>query len=162
MPELTLSQYVATDPKGTLEKIADDYNCSLYDVICAIPSSTVISGQFFDNVWQSVLDWGKIILIIHTPDAIIEYAGSLPNGSHKHGFFNLEHTTGISGHIKASNCTHIAFIERKFMGLNTASIIFLNKKGESIIKIFLSRDENHQLNAIQLKAFHQLAQTLNK
>lgn len=160
MPQQPLSQYLATEPKGTLEKIAEDYNCSLYDVICAIPSSTVVDGKNFDAVWQHVLGWGKIILIVHTPDTILEYAGNLPNGSHQHGYFNLDHTTGISGHIKAENCAHIAFIERKFMGVKTASIVFLNKKGESIIKIFLSRDEKRQLLTNQLEAFQQLANSL--
>ncbi len=34
----------------------------------------------------------------------------------------------MSGHIKAENCTHIALIERKFMGMDTASILFSTKK----------------------------------
>ena len=53
-------------------------------------------------------------------------------------------------------------IERKFMGMDTASILFFNQQGVAMFKVFLGRDEHRQLLPEQLSAFRQLAQQLNE
>lgn len=68
----------------------------------------------------------------------------------------------MTGHIKAENCQSIAMIERKFMGMDTASILFFNQQGVAMFKVFLGRDEHRQLLPEQLSAFRQLAQQLNE
>jgi putative heme utilization carrier protein HutX len=67
----------------------------------------------------------------------------------------------MTGHIKAENCTHIALIERKFMGMDTASILF-NQAGSAMFKIFLGQDEHRQLLADQVSAFHALSSSLKE
>ena len=57
---------------------------------------------------------------------------------------------------------HIAFVERNFMRMATASIIFLNKNGEAMFKIFVGRDEKRQLKADQLDKFRSLAQSVKQ
>ncbi|MCV5231375.1 heme utilization cystosolic carrier protein HutX, partial [Escherichia coli] len=84
------------------------------------------------------------------------------SGFHRHGYFNLRGKHGMSGHIKAENCTHIALIERKFMGMDTASILFFNKEGSAMLKIFLGRDDHRQLLNEQVSAFHTLAASLKE
>lgn len=100
--------------------------------------------------------------MINSPDIIFEYQGELPNGSHRHGYFNLSAKAGLSGHIKAENCQYIAFVERKFMAMDTASIIFLNVLGQAMFKIFVGRDNCRQLLTKQLTSYRQLAQIANK
>ena len=78
------------------------------------------------------------------------------------GYFNLRGKKGMTGHIKAENCTHIALIERKFMGMDTASILFFNQAGSAMFKIFLGRDEHRQLLAEQVSAFHALSSSLKE
>ena len=77
-------------------------------------------------------------------------------------YFNLRGKKGMTGHIKAENCTHIALIERKFMGMDTASILFFNQAGSAMFKIFLGRDEHRQLLAEQVSAFHTLSSSLKE
>ncbi|AWM80158.1 heme utilization cystosolic carrier protein HutX [Gammaproteobacteria bacterium ESL0073] len=161
MTQQALKDFLATSPDGTLEKVAEDYQCSLYEVISLLPTCTIIQGERFDDVWNEVGNWGQIVLLTHTADAIIEYSGELPKGTHKHGYFNLRKTNGLSGHIKAENCAHIALIKRKFMGTDTASIVFLNQSGAAMLKIFLGRDNERNLQSAQLERFDYLAQTLS-
>lgn len=156
--QVPLADFMQTNPEGTLEKIAKDYQVTLHEVIQALPNVKITDGGKFDEIWQDVTTWGQITFIVHTADIIAEFSGDLPSGSHRSGYFNLKHQQGLSGHIKAEHCQHIAFIERNFMKMSTASIIFLNKEGQAMFKVFVGRDSHHQLKADQLEKFRALAQ----
>lgn len=158
MTKPTLDQFMATNPDGTLEKIADDYHVSLLDVIKANSKYRLIAGHHFDKVCNEVEKWGKVTILVNSADIIFEFQGHLPTGYHDHGYYNLQGKEGLSGHIKAAHCQHIAFVERKFMSVDTAAIIFINGIGEAMFKIFVGRDEQRNLQADQLTAFRQLAQ----
>ncbi|MDF7666841.1 heme utilization cystosolic carrier protein HutX [Orbaceae bacterium ESL0727] len=162
MTTLSLVDFMATDPDGTLESIAADYHVSLLDVIKALPTKTLVSGDKFDEIWAHTTTWGTLTTLVHTADIIFESKGELPTGFHRHGYFNLRGKGSLSGHIKAENCQAIAMIERPFMSMNTASIIFLNQQGNAMFKIFLGRDSHRQLLADQLTAFRSLATKLAK
>lgn len=157
-----LQQFLMTEPDGTLETIATQFNTTLLDVVRHLPSRSLMGGEQFDIVWDNVMKWGNVTTLVHTQDVILEFSGELPSGFHRHGYFNLRGKKGMTGHIKAENCQYIAMNERKFMGMDTASILFFNHEGVAMFKIFLGRDEHRQLLPEQLSAFRQLAQQLNK
>ena len=156
-----LATYMQSNPEELLEKIAQDYKVTLTQVIQAIPDVKIVDGSNFDIIWEEVTTWGDVLFLIHTGDIIAEISGELPPGTHSQKYFNLRHQKGLSGHIKAEHCLHIAFIERKFMKMSTASIIFLNHLGQSMFKIFVGRDEKHQLKADQLEKFRALVEKIN-
>ncbi|MEC5318183.1 heme utilization cystosolic carrier protein HutX [Brenneria populi subsp. brevivirga] len=161
---MTLHELLATEPDGTLEDIAGRYDTSLLEVVKALPAAqrTLVDGERFDRIWEAITGWGEVTLISHTADAILEFKSELPSGAHRHGYFNLRGKNGLSGHIRAANCRHIAFIERKFMGVDTASVVFFNAGGEAMFKIFLGRDSHRQLLTAQVDAFHRLADGLQR
>ncbi|BBR60067.1 MULTISPECIES: heme utilization cystosolic carrier protein HutX [Enterobacteriaceae] len=160
MSNVSLHDFLKTEPDGTLEAIAGQYNTTLLDVVRHLPSHTLVSGDRFDTVWDSVCQWGKVTTLVHTADVILEFTGELPSGFHRHGYFNLRGKKGMTGHIKAENCTHIALVERKFMAMDTASILFFNAAGSAMFKIFLGRDDHRQLLSEQVDAFRTLAAAL--
>lgn len=160
MTFVSLADYLKTQPDGTLESIAAQYNVTLLDVVSQLPAQALVSGEQFDTVWDTVVEWGSVTTLVHTADVIIEFSGELPSGFHRHGYFNLRGKKGMTGHIKAANCTHIALVERKFMGMDTASILFFNQAGSAMLKIFIGRDDHRQLLADQLAAFRALAEKL--
>ncbi|MBG6026006.1 heme utilization carrier protein [Proteus sp. CD3] len=162
MMNIELQQFLMTEPDGTLETIATQFDTTLLEVVRHLPSRSLMSGEQFDIVWDNVMKWGNVTTLVHTQDVILEFSGELPSGFHRHGYFNLRGKKGMTGHIKAENCQYIAMIERKFMGMDTASILFFNHQGVAMFKIFLGRDEHRQLLPEQLSAFRQLAQQLNK
>lgn len=161
MQTTSLREFLATEPDGTLEAVAERFNTSLFDVVQHLPAFTLTDGGSFDLVWDTVCEWGKVTTLVHTADVILEFTGELPSGFHRHGYFNLRGRHGMTGHIKAENCTHIALVERKFMGMDTASILFLNAAGSAMFKVFLGRDEHRQLLTRQVEAFRALAHTLS-
>lgn len=161
MQPTSLREFLATEPDGTLEAVAGRFNTSLLDVVQHLPTYTLTGGDNFDRVWDTVCEWGKVTTLVHTADVILEFTGELPSGFHRHGYFNLRGKQGMTGHIKAENCTHIALVERKFMGMDTASILFFNAAGSAMFKVFLGRDEHRQLLSEQVGAFRALAQALS-
>ena len=160
MSNVSLQDYLKTEPDGTLEAIAGQYNTTLLEVVKNLPSHTLVAGDKFDTVWDTVCEWGKVTTLVHSADVILEFTGELPSGFHRHGYFNLRGKKGMTGHIKAENCTHIALVERKFMAMDTASILFFNAAGNAMFKIFLGRDDHRQLLAEQVDAFRTLAAVL--
>ena len=160
MSNVSLHDFLKTEPDGTLEAIAGQYNTTLLEVVKNLPSHTLVAGDKFDTVWDTVAEWGKVTTLVHTADVILEFTGELPSGFHRHGYFNLRGKKGMTGHIKAENCTHIALVERKFMAMDTASILFFNAAGSAMFKIFLCRDDHRQLLSEQVDAFRTLAAVL--
>ena len=160
MSNVSLQDFLKTEPDGTLEAIASQYHTTLLEVVKNLPSHTLVTGDKFDTVWDTVAEWGKVTTLVHTADVILEFTGELPSGFHRHGYFNLRGKKGMTGHIKAENCTHIALVERKFMAMDTASILFFNAAGSAMFKIFLGRDDHRQLLSEQVDAFRTLAAVL--
>ncbi|MTH44781.1 heme utilization cystosolic carrier protein HutX [Intestinirhabdus alba] len=162
MSHVSLQDFLKTGPDGTLEAIAQQYNTTLLEVVKNLPAPTLVAGDRFDAVWDAVCEWGNVTTLVHTADVILEFSGELPSGFHRHGYFNLRGKKGMTGHIRAENCTHIALVERKFMAMDTASILFFNAAGGAMFKIFLGRDEHRQLSGDQLEAFRALAASLKE
>lgn len=160
MSQSALHDFMQTQPDSTLESISERFSTNLLTVITHLPVHTIVPGAQFDTVWQQVNSWGKVTALVHTADVVFEFTGDLPAGSYGRGYFNFHGDKGFGGHIKAQHCQHIAFIERQFMGKDTASIVFLNQQGNAMLKIFPSRDEKRRMLTAQLDAFRALAASL--
>lgn len=161
MSQSELYAFMQNNPEGTLEEIAERFTASLLDVIRCLPEHRLVAGTHFDNIWQAVSGWGKVTALVHNRDLVFEFTGELPAGSYGRGYFNFHGDKGFGGHIKAQHCQYIAFIERQFMGKETASMVFLNQQGNAMLKIFPGRDEKRKMLADQLKKFRQMAQDLS-
>lgn len=138
-----------------LEAFAAENGVTLFQILQALECK-MISGSHFDRIWHEISAWETMTLIVHTADGIWEFSGKLPGGTYRHSYFNLRATSGLSGHIKAEHCTQIAFLKREFMGKQTASVIFLNRDGGAICKIFVGRDSHRELLTDQLQQFEQM------
>jgi len=148
---------------GVLESIASEYGVTLAQAITCLPDEMArsISGEHFAAVMEDISDWGKILLIVHTDDVVLECPGELPKGSFGHGMFNFSGGGPFSGHLRATNCSSIAFLKRPFFGSISASVVFLNRDGGAMFKIFVGRDETRALKQDQLARFDALAAKLS-
>ena len=149
---------LAEKPDGILESVATQTGASLLQVMQRLPDKSVDlhDATKFDEIWTALRDWGDVLVIVHTEDIVLECVGALPEGSHGHGYFNIHGASPISGHIKASNCTAIAIVDRPFHGKRSCSVQFLNMQGNAMFKIFVRRDAERQLLPEQLKKFETL------
>jgi heme iron utilization protein len=147
----------AQDQSGVLEDIARENGLTTREVMACLPTNchSVVDGSFFENVMADVAGWGEITFLVHTADIIFEYKGALPPGRIARGFYNLLGEP-ISGHIKFENCDSIHFLRRAFMTLDTASIVFVNRDGEPMFKVFAGRNADRSLKADHVAAFDRL------
>lgn len=150
-----LRERLAKNPDGIVERIAREYGVSTLAVVEALPAAhrTLIKGELFADVMKELESWGEILFIVHTPDIVLECAGTIPPGSFGRGYYNMHGDSPIGGHIRAEACTRIVFLARPFMGRHSCSIQFFNGEGEAMFKVFVRRDEKRELLADQVAKF---------
>ena len=156
------AERLAQNSDGVLEQISREYGVSTFDVVAALPEAqrSILPGSRFEEIMGALTDWGEVLFIVHTPDIVLECAGKIPPGSFGRGYFNLHGDSPIGGHLRAENCTHIAFVSRPFMGRPSRSLQFFNGAGEAMFKIFVRRDAARNLIAEQLDKFESLRKRL--
>ncbi len=150
---------LAEKPNGILEFIARDQNVPLRAVLAELPEgeATIIPGERFDDIWSAMTSWGDVLFLVHTKDVVTEVTGSLPAGTHGHGYFNIHGDSPIGGHIKAENCAEIVLLDRAPPGgRRSCSVQFVNKSGDAMFKVFVRRDEEKNLLADQVAQFEAL------
>lgn len=149
---------LAARPDGVLEAIAREHGVSTLDVLRLIPQDqrVEVPGARFEAIWKTMTGWGEILFIVHTQSIVLEVEGVLVDGSVAHGWFNVDGDSPIGGHIKASDCALIVFVDRPFHGRRSCSVQFFDKHGEAMFKVFVRRDASRELIAPQLKAFETL------
>ncbi|MCB1510253.1 MAG: heme utilization cystosolic carrier protein HutX [Hyphomicrobiaceae bacterium] len=150
------------NPDGVLERLAEGYGVSTFEVVRALPGEhcQVVSGDRFEYAMGHLTTWGKVLMIVHTPNIVLECKGPIPPGSASRGYFNMHGESPIGGHIKADRCTDIAFVSRPFMGRPSCSIQFFDMDGAAMFKIFVARDDNRNMITLQLEKFEQLKEEL--
>ncbi len=157
-----LRQSLEKNPGQVLEMLAAQNQCSFEDVICCLPEENVrqTEGSRIVEILQAIAAWDEsVTFIAHTPDAIVEVSGKLPNGKVGRGFYNFDHPEtdgGVHGHIYYENCASIYLLERPFMGKATCSLNFINRNGGAMFKIFVGRDEAGELKQHQIEAMRKL------
>ena len=157
-----LRQSLEKNPGQVLEMLAAQNQCSFEDVIRCLPEENVrqTEGSRIVETLQAIAAWDEsVTFIAHTPDAIVEVSGKLPNGKVGRGFYNFDHPEtdgGVHGHIYYENCASIYLLERPFMGKATCSLNFINRNGGAMFKIFVGRDEAGELKQHQIEAMRKL------
>ena len=149
---------LAEKPDGVLEMVAGKCEASLWQVFQRLPEgqAVAVAGDKFEELWGELTVWGQVLFIVHTDDIALECEGALPPGTSSHGYFNIHGDSPIGGHIKASNCTRIVFVDRAFHGRRSCSVQFLNEAGNAMFKVFVRRDKQRELLIDQVKLFEAL------
>ncbi|WP_439575091.1 heme utilization cystosolic carrier protein HutX [Phreatobacter sp.] len=152
---------LAAKPDGVIENVAREHGLPPREVLAMLPPGEAVSAPpaAFEAIWTDVTTWGEVLFIVNTPDIVLECHGPLVPGSSGHGWFNVHGDSPIGGHIKASNCQEICFVDRKFHGRRSLSIQFFNAAGEAMFKIFVRRDKARDLMADQVLRFEALRTT---
>jgi heme iron utilization protein len=142
-------------PDGILEMVAGKCETSLWQVFQRLPAgqAVAVAGDSFEELWTGLTTWGTVLFIVHTEDIVLECEGALPPGTSSHGYFNIHGDSPFGGHIKASNCARIVFVDRAFHGRRSCSVQFLNVAGNAMFKVFVRRDIQRKLLVEQLKNF---------
>ena len=161
-PSAELRQKISENPGVVFEDAAREHNVAPRAIVEALPDAMrrLAPGDAFIPAMDDIADWGDVTVIVHTEDGIMEFGGPVPKGQVARGYFNLMGRTGFHGHLRFERCAGIAFIERPFMSRTSALLVFLNRDGGIMFKIFVGRDEKGELKADQLKKFRALRERI--
>ena len=161
-PSAELRQKISENPGVVFEDAAREHNVAPRAIVEALPDTMrrLAPGDAFIPAMDDIADWGDVTVIVHTEDGIMEFGGPVPKGQVARGYFNLMGRTGFHGHLRFERCAGIAFIERPFMSRASALLVFLNRDGGIMFKIFVGRDEKGELKADQLEKFRALRERI--
>lgn len=154
-----LDRRLAQEPGIILESVVKEYGITMQQAVEALPVGMrrFAPGEAFVETLTDVATWGDVTVILHTDDGIMEFTGPVPAGAVGQGYYNLVGRTGFHGHLRHERCGGIAFVERPLFGRPSAALLFLNRDGGVMFKIFVGRDEKRELLPAQLAAFRALA-----
>jgi len=155
-----IDKMLRDQPGVVLENVARTHNVSLADVIARLSASDQVSapGNQFVSVMEEVSSWGKLTLIVNTPEMVLEAKGPVARGSMGRGYYNIP--GAIGGHFKPEEFHSISFIDRILMGKPSRSILFFNVHGSCVFKLYLGRQENREMIPEQVKKFDQLVASI--
>jgi putative heme utilization carrier protein HutX len=157
-----LRRIMREDPSALFETVAETHGVTCREVIEALPEEMrrIAPGSAFIAAMDDIAEWGEVTFIVHTADGIFEIGGPVPKGTEGRGYFNLAGSAGLHGHLRHERCAAIAFVERPFFGRPSASVLFINRDGGFMFKVFVGRDEKRDLKPDQLARFRALAERL--
>ncbi len=161
-PSAELRQKISENPGVVFEDAAREHNVAPRAIVEALPDAMrrLAPGDAFVAAMDDIADWGDVTVIVHTEDGIMEFGGPVPKGQVARGYFNLMGRTGFHGHLRHERCGGIAFVERPFMNRTSALLVFLNREGGIMFKIFVGRDGKGELKADQLDKFRALRERI--
>ena len=146
-----IEEILNQNPEISTLEIAQKLNVSEYEVLQNINTNIAkaVDGSKFDEIIEDISKCGKILMIKITPSFVIEIKDFMPTGTYNFDSKN----SSISGHLKVSDIEKIIFISKKHRGMISHSVVFYDKKGEHIFKLFVARDENKELIKEQVDKF---------
>ncbi len=149
---------LAEKPDAMVETVAREAGVPTRAVLELTPPEgrILIEHERFEALWQELASWGTVMLLVNTPDIVLECEGALPIGSFGHGYYNIHGDSPIGGHIKAANCAAIYIVDRRLPSRRVCSVQFFNGAGEVMFKVFVRRDAKRELLPDQLARFEAL------
>lgn len=154
---------LAEKPDAMVETVAREAGLPTRAVLELMPPEgrILIAPERFEALWQELASWGTVMLLVNTPDIVLECEGALPIGSFGHGYYNIHGDSPIGGHIKAANCVAIFVVDRQLPSRRVCSVQFFNGAGEVMFKVFVRRDAERTLLPDQLARFEALKTKFN-
>ena len=147
-----IEDYLAEHPQAITLDMAAYFGLPEGKILTALPARfvRVFPAHRAEEILTSVAQWG-----IFT--TIIEKGGSIFEIKVGRGYYNLNmkgDQGALHGHLKLDNIAQIAFVSLPFRGKESYNIAFIAENGETIFKIYLGRDEQHQLFPEQVEHFN--------
>ena len=125
-----------------------------------LASKFIIPGNRAEQILTDIANWGSVTTIILQIGSVFEFKGPFPKGTSGFGYYNLAGPIpGFHGHLKLDEIDHIAFQEKPHRGRESYALVFNTNEAESILKIFLGRDEAGELITSQKSRYNDLKKT---
>lgn len=145
------------DKNISLSDMAKKLNIPTFEVLKNSEKVKEYDLKNIDSLFNILRNWEKVLMIVMTPNFILEIQDKFPNGFYSHGFLNLHDTnSSIGGHLSVKDIRYIFLVDDIMFGRKSCSIKFFSENKEEIFSIYVPRDKNKELIENCLKDFYNL------
>ncbi len=142
---LTMEEAIEEHGGKSTEWLAEATGSSVADVVAASVEKhrVPVGADKFDEVWAKLTEWENPLFITIVAGTVVEVHSPIPMGEYGQGFYNLNSTTGLSGHVQPDNVKAIYVVEEASRGGGVSrQVAFYDEDGNRIFGIFVDRDES--------------------
>ena len=121
---------------------------------------TGMAGSQAESLLRELATWGPTTTVIVHGGCVFEFKGPFPSGEPGEGYYNLEGTyPGFHGHIRLDAIAAIGFQEKLHRGRDSYAFTFTSAGGDTLLKVFLGRDADGEIDKQQLAKFRHIRDT---
>ncbi len=137
--------------------IAQKLGISDKDAICELDTEEgiLLHKDNFEKIWEFLTGFGELTFTAYIKNSFIEVKTQANPGKNAFGYFNLNGTGALNGHLKLEDIAEIALLSVPFLHLESHQIAFLDNKGNILYSFFLSR-KDHKLKECDVAKFKSL------
>ena len=159
--DMSLEEAIKKHSGHSVEWLSDATGKSEDEVTAALLAAyrVPIDADKFDEVWEKLTKWENPLFITIVSGTVIEVHSKIPMGDYAQGFYNLNSTDGLSGHLQPKNMGAIYIIEEPSReGGVSRQVAFYDKDGKRIFGIFVNRlasgGEHDEVTLAQFQAMN--------
>lgn len=154
-----IEKLINNDNKISFSEISKELNISFLEVLRNISSPHVRTYPIekIDKLFEILNKWEEVLLLVITPNFVLEIKDKFPQGKYGHGFLNFhDKETSIGGHLSVNNIKEIFIVTDTIFNKKSCSIKFFDSDEKEIFSIYVPRDEKGQLREKYLEIFNSL------
>jgi putative heme utilization carrier protein HutX len=86
-----LKERLAANPDGIIENLARDHGVTTLEATRMLPAQYCrwAGADDFGAVMADLTQWGEVLMVVHTPNIVLECKGAIPPGEFGRGYFNI-------------------------------------------------------------------------
>ncbi len=152
-----IKEMLKNDSKTPLSKIAQELGVSLVEVLREAPTVRKYDVEKIDDLFEVLRSWDKVLMLVMTPNLILEIKDKFPKGFYGHGFFNFhDPESSVGGHLTITAIKEIFLVTDTMFNRKSCSIRFFGEDGKEIFAVYVPRDEKKELIKECLESFESL------
>lgn len=140
-------------------ELANSLGINEWQVISVLEQDLVtrLPGRLAKLVLAEISHWGDVTTIVESAGSIFEFKGPMPDGKDAFGYYNLMGKSGqLHGHLKLDQVVNIALLSKPLRGKEAFAVVFYDRLGDCIFKVYLGRDTQGVVYSHQINAFNRL------
>lgn len=152
-----IEEILKNNSRIPLSKVAEELGISLIEVLREAPCVKKYEVEKIDELFDILRTWDKMLMLVVTPNFILEIKDKFPKGSYGHGYLNFhDEKSSIGGHLSVSKIKEIFLVKDIMFGLDSCSIRFFGEDEKEIFSVYVPRNEKRELIQEYLDSFNKL------
>lgn len=152
-----IEKLILENEKISLGKVAEELKVSLVEVLRNSPTVRKYPVEKRDKLFNILRGWEKVLLLVITPNFVLEIKDKFPQGFYGHGYLNFQDVnSSIGGHLSIEKIKEIFLVDDYMFGKKSCSIRFYDEDEKEVFAIYVPRDEKKELIKEYVDCFNSL------